>query len=189
MKGVRDLRKKVLFVSLLFLLTLILLPTASVVAPGPEPKEQANVTVVGDISTNGVVTLNIRRAGKLVILYGPADLEGKEFEGIELGAFEDGHQLGIRIDKRTGVTEIIYNFGTKDFEGKTVSKYQLTGPGTWSDGSIPYGTVTVTEENFIIYEMSFEHASKKKGKGAIGGTYVEDGRATLSFKISITPLP
>ena len=109
--------------------------------------------------------------------------------GIELVDFEDGHELGIRIDKRIGVTAIIYRFGTKDFEGKPVSRYQLTGPGIWSGGSIPYGTVTVTEENFIIYEMFYERTSKKKGKGAIGGTYVVVGSARLSFNIDITPLP
>ena len=108
------MRKEVLFAIIMLLLTLTLLPTASVVAPGPKPKEQANVELTGpDIMSDGVETLDISRAGRRVIVGGPAALVGIEWDD-----FETGHQLGIRIDKRNGKTCIIYTFGTSDFEGK-----------------------------------------------------------------------
>ena len=164
----------------MLLLALTLLPTAPTVAKKPKPEEKAEVTVDGEIST-GAVTLDIRRAGRLVIVYGPACMS-TDLAGTEWDDFEDGHQLGIRIYK-SGETEIIYTFGTKDFEGKEYSKYRLMGPGIWSDESIPYGTVSVTEETFAIDEMSYERKGKK---GAISVTYEEVWSGLLSFDISIT---
>ena len=175
------MRRTALFSIIMLLLALTLLPTASIVAKGPKPEEKANVTVLGDISTIEEVTLNIRRAGRLVIVYGPADLEG-----ITYGDFEDGRELGIRIDKGTGEVAIIYRFDIKDFEGKEWSKYQLTGTGIWSTGSIPIGTITVTDETFTIYEMFYERKGKK---GATTVTYEEVWSGLLSFGISITPPP
>jgi hypothetical protein len=173
-------RKEELFAIIMLILTLTLLPTASVVAPGPTPKEKAEVTVYDDnIYTDGAVTLNVRRAGRLVIVYGLADLKGTVWD-----EFEDGHQLGIRIDK-SGETEIIYTFGTELFEDEPCAKFQLEGFGTWSGKSVPYGTVTVTDKTFTIYELFYERTSKKNGKGAIGVTYVEVGSGLLSFTVEI----
>lgn len=168
--------KKTLVAITMLLLTLMLLSTAPIAAVGSKPKEQANVELIGPDITSGVNTLDIRRAGRLVIVYGHADLVG-----IEWGDFQNGHELGIRIDK-SGETEIIYRFDTKDFEGKEWSKYRLTGSGKWSDGSIPYGTIIVTEETFTIDEMFYERKGKK---GAIGVTYVPVWSGSLSFTTTI----
>lgn len=174
------MRKIVLVSIVMSLLALTLLPTAPAVAKKPEPEEMVNVTVSGDVLTDGVVTLDIRRAGRLVIVYGPACMS-TDLTGTGWDDFEDGHQLGIRIYK-SGETEIIYTFGTSDFEGKGWPKYRLMGPGIWSDESIPYGTVSVTEETFTIEEMSYERKGKK---GAIGVTYNKVWDDPLTFTITI----
>jgi len=198
--------KKILLFAVMLLLLFTLLPIAPIAAPGPKPKERAEVTVSGDITSDEVTyTLDIRRAGRLVIVYGSADdltfndrgdretedwvKLGTEcswdyFEGA--GLHEEGG-LGIRIDK-SGETEIFYEFDrTVEVEGskKLWFKYQLTGSGIWSDESIPYGEITVTGETFTINEMFYERTSKKKGKGAIGVTYVPVWSGSLSFTITI----
>jgi hypothetical protein len=114
-----------------------------------------------------------------------------EFVGIHEGT------LGVRIDKRTGEAHVIYMFDEYE-EGDVperyvgARKYQLETYGTLTAGSIPYGTVEVAEEDFVIYQIVYQQTSKKNGKGAIGVTYekvfpVLEGEV-LSFTITINDL-
>ncbi len=174
--------KRVLLIS--FVLILTLLPTTLIAALKPRPEEQAQVTVSGDI-TSGELTLDVHRSGKLVVVVGSADFT---FEGTLWGEYAGSQEgtLGIRIDKRTGEVDIIYSFArykTGDYEGWF--KYQLEVPGTWSSGSIPYGTIDVDGEAFTIYQMIYSSGSKKKGKGATIVTYEERWSGSVSFNIII----
>lgn len=188
--------KKVLLLSLALLLTLTLLPTASIAALGPKPKEWAKVEFIGLDITSEVTTLNIRRAGRLVIVYGPTDLTFVETTTglwynatLDLnfaGLWKEG-KVGIRIDKGTGEADIIYNFDRYETDPyKGWFRYQLEGSGEWSGESIPYRDITVENGAFTIYEMFYESASKKgKGKGATGVTYDPVWNGRLSFTITI----
>ena len=173
--------KRALLIPFALILTLTLLPTTLIAAIKPRPEEQAQVTVSGNI-TSVELTLDVYRSGKLVVVDGSADLAFGETLGDFYGSKEGS--LGIRIDKRTGEADIIYNFAryeTGDYVGWF--KYQLEVPGTWSGGSIPYGTIDVDCEAFTIYQMIYSSGSKKKGKGATMVTYEEVGSGSVSFNI------
>ena len=177
--------KRVLLISLALILTQTLLLTTPIAAIKPKPEEKAQVTVSGEI-TGSDLTLDVYRSGKLVVVVGPADFTFEETLG-EFNGSQEGN-LGIRIDKRTGEADIIYNFAryeTGDYEGWF--KYQLEGPGTWSSGSIPYGTIDVGGEAFTIYQMIYSSGSTKKGKGATMVTYEEVWSGSVSFNIFIEP--
>ena len=179
--------KRVLLISLALILTLTLLPTTPIAALKPKPEEKAQVTVIGDI-TSDELTLDVYRNGKLVVLVGPADFTFKEKLGDFAGSQEGN--LGIRIDKRTGEADIIYSFDryeTSEVDERYVGwfKYQLEGPGTWSGESIPYGTIDVDGEAFTIYQMIYKSGSKKNGKGATMVTYEEVWSGSVSFNIII----
>jgi hypothetical protein len=138
------------------------------------------------------LNLDVGLHGKLVIIYGDADLTFEEpptdlWE--EFTGFHEG-KLGIRIDKSTGEVHVIYMFDEYE-EGDYVGarKYQLETYGTWSLGSIPYGTVEVDNKDFTIDQIVYQRTSKKKGKGAIGVTYKEVlTGGGLSFTITIEEL-
>ncbi len=179
--------KRTLLISIALILTLTLLPTTPIAALKPKPEETAQVTFSGDI-TSDVLTLDVYRSGKLVVVTGPADFT---FE-IDLGNFtgpQEGN-LGIRIDKRTGEADIIYSFDrykTGEVDERYVGwfKYQLEGPSTWSGENIPYGTIDVDGEAFTIYQMSYTSGSKKNGKGATLVTYAEVWSGSVSFNVVI----
>jgi len=162
----------------MLLLTLTLLPTAPIAAPGPKPKEKAEVRFNGPDITSEWLIWDVGYT-KLVIVYGDADLtfvNPEDFAGPQEG------KGGVRINKRTGETEIIINFGkyeTGPYKGWP--RYQLDGSGEWSGVSIPYGTITASDGSFTIYEMFYE----RKGKGATGVEYVPVWDGLLSFTINI----
>jgi len=175
--------KRALLIPFALILTLTLLPTTLIAAIKPRPEEQAQVTVSGNI-TSVELTLDVYRSGKLVVVDGSADFTFVKKLGDFYGSKKGS--LGIRIDKRTGEADIIYNFAryeTGDYAGWF--KYQLEGPGTWSGGSIPYGTIDVDCEAFTIYQMIYSSGSKKKGKGATMVTYEERWSGSVSFNIII----
>jgi hypothetical protein len=179
--------KRVLLISLALILTLTLLPTTPIAALKPKPEETAQVTFSGDI-TSGVLTLDVYRSGKLVVVTGPA---GFTFKG-NLGNFTGSQEgnLGIRIDKRTGEADIIYSFDRyepNDVDERYVGwlKYQLEGPGTWSGESTPYGTIDVDGDTFTIYQMNYTSGSKKNGKGATLVTYEKVWSGSVSFNVTI----
>jgi len=202
--------KRVLLLSLALLLTLMLLPTASIAAPGPKPKEWAKVEFIGHGITSEVTTLDIRRAGRLVIVYGPANLtfqvsmvgtDGTNFTKLSqewAETYEDMPnyfgKLGLRIDKTTQKAGIIYGFGRyteEDIDGIDeryvgLFKYQLEGSEIWSGESIPYGTITVDAGDFTIKQMFYTSMSKGKAKSATGVTFEEVWSGSLSFTITIT---
>jgi hypothetical protein len=109
--------KRALLIPFALILTLTLLPTTLIAAIKPRPEEQAQVTVSGNI-TSVELTLDVYRSGKLVVVDGSADFTFVK----KLGDFDDSQEgsLGIRIDKRTGEADIIYNFAryeTGDYAG------------------------------------------------------------------------
>ncbi len=174
----------------MLLLTLTLLPITPTAAVGPKPQEKADITIVGDIT--GIASdFDVGLHGKLTIVYGDVDLTFKEPNQGDWLYFNNDGKLGIRMDKKTGEVHIIYMFDeyteadgvSKRYWG--AKKYQLETYGTFSRGSIPYGTVEVDNE-VTIYQIKYQETSKKNGKGAFGVTYVPflEG-VDLSFTITI----
>ena len=174
-----------------------MLPITPTIAVGPKPRAKADVTFddEGDI-TGSASNLDVGLHGKLTIVYGDVNLNvvqavKSQYKNECWNNFDIEGRLGIRMDKRTGEVEIIYMFDEYT-EAYGVSerywgakKYQLETYGTFSGGSIPYGTVEVDNE-VTIYQIVYQQTSKKNGKGAFGVTYVPvlEGEV-LSFKITI----
>jgi hypothetical protein len=172
-----------------------MLPTASIVAVGAKPKEKADAQFIGpDITSSLLKDLDVY-IHKFVVLFGPAGLTFEPNGGLweeNDHNFAGGHAgtLGIRIIKRTREAEIIYNFGEyEDGRYEGWPKYELKGLGKWSGERTPYETITVNDEEFTISQIFYESTSKKKGKGATSVEYIEVWRESLSFEITITPLP
>ena len=101
---------------------------------------------------------------------------------------EEQAQVTVNGDIENGALTLdVYRYGKlvvvtgpADFTFK-----ETLGEGTWSDGSIPYGTIDVDDEAFTIYQMIYTSGSKKNGKGATSVTYEEVGGGSVSFNITI----
>jgi len=192
--------KRVLLLSLALLLTLTLLPTVSMAAPGKNKKEPdyRTVTFAGDITGTG--ELQVLEWGKNFRLYTPTR-ENTPLEFVDrndlwvnktgdyFGGVHKKGKLGITITKSTGEASIIYNFD--EYESGEIDeryvgwpKYQLEGYGQWEGKSMPYGSVSASGD-FKISQMFYTSMSKGKAKSATGVTFEEVWTGLLSFTITI----
>jgi hypothetical protein len=203
------MKRGAFFITLL-LLSLLLLPILPITAPKPNPKESANVELVGPNITSPLMILDIdiQQGGKTVIVH-PADQQYVDltfndqdlwYVNSELNfAGDQEGKLAFRIDQNTYSANVVFNFGRyteQDVENGIVidryvgwTKYQLVGNGQWTGENIPYGSVSITDKEFNIYQIYYTPSGKGKGNSATGGSYAKVWSESLSFDIIITPSP
>ena len=202
--------KRGAFLITLLLLSLVLLPILPITAPKPNPKESANIKLVGlDITSPlMILDIDIQQGGKTVIVH-PADEQYVDLtfndqdlwyvnSELNFAGNQEG-KLAFRIDQNTYSANVVFNFGKyseQDVENGIVidryvgwTKYQLVGNGQWTGENIPYGSVSITNEEFNIYQIYYTPAGKGKGNSATGGSFEKVWSEILSFEIVITPLP
>jgi hypothetical protein len=202
--------KRGAFLITLLLLSLVLLPILPITAPKPNPKESANIKLVGlDITSPlMILDIDIQQGGKTVIVH-PADQQYVDLtfndqdlwyvnSELNFAGNQEG-KLAFRIDQNTYSANVVFNFGKyseQDVENGIVidryvgwTKYQLVGNGQWTGENIPYGSVSITNEEFNIYQIYYTPAGKGKGNSATGGSFEKVWSEILSFEIVITPLP
>lgn len=206
------MKRETFFITLL-LLSLLLLPILPITAPKPKSKESANVELEGPDITSPLMTLDIdmQRGGKTAIVYcayqANVDLtfvatnQGLWSVNSELDFVGDQEgKLAFRIDQNSKNALVVFNFGKyneQDVEDGIIIdryvgwiKYQLEGHGQWTDGeNIPYGSVSITDEEFNIYQIYYTPSGKGRGNSATGGSFEKVWSESLTFEIDITPLP
>jgi len=185
-----EVRKKTLFISLLFLLSLALLPLASIASARPKSNEQVNVILAGDIASS-VEVLDVSRAGRAITVHstfrGPVTLQF----GVATGVFVGGHEgkCAFFLDANTQEALVVYQFDSYDTgEYAGWAKYRLEGNGEWAGDSMPVGIIDASGD-FVIYEIHYSSTSKgKSGKSVTSVEYVEVWSGALTFDIAITPI-
>ena len=203
------MKREAFFITLL-LLSLLLLPILPITAPKPNRKESVNVELLGEDITSALMTLDIdvQRGGKDVIVHS-ADQQYDNLMFVERDALwyvnselnfagDREGKLAFRIDQESNNAFVIFNFGKyteQDVENGIIieryvgwTKYQLMGNGQWSGENIPYGSVSITDEEFNIYQIYYTPSGKGKGNSATGGSSEKIWSETLLFKIAINPL-
>ena len=195
--------KKMLLFAVMLLLIFTLLPT-TVVAPKPDkpsPKaEIATVVFSGDDVTSQELTLTFDTRGSTTRLYPTGEQTvqltfdfGLSDELVEETGYPNcDDSVGIIINKKTQETTIVYKFYKykegDDYEGWF--KYQLEVFGEWIGEDLPYGEITVDDEDFEIWSMIYPRTSKNPRKGAIAPRKdVKVWSGPLDFSITITPPP
>lgn len=161
------MRRKALFGIILLLLTLTLLPTASIVAKGPPEKgEDKTVSFAGDFEGSGTMTVDGR--GTNLWVYGSIDLTFSDTFPADFVGEQSG---GFRITIKGGVDScealVYYDFAWYDNVevDSRVPLYHLEGSGTTSSA---VGTYTVNLDASI-----YDVVPHRKGKkGAIGLEFV-----------------
>ena len=174
----------------MFLLSLALLPLASIASARPKSNEQVNVILAGDIASSEEV-LDVSRAGRAITVHstfrGPVTLQF----GVATGVFVGGHEgkLGFFLDKNTQEALVVYQFDSYEAgEYAGWAKYRLEGNGGWNGESMPVGII-VASGDFVIYEILYSLISKgKSGKSATSVEYVEVWSGVLTFDVTITPI-
>ena len=206
------MKRGAFFITLLLLF--LLLPILPITAPKPNPQGSANVELIGndmDI-TSPLMTfdIDIQRGGKTVIVHSAdqqyADLtfmgstQGLWYVNTELDfAGDQEGKLAFSIDPNSNNAFVIFNFGRyteQDVEDGIIIdryvgwlKYQLTGHGQWTGDNIPYGSVSIANEEFNICQIFYTPSGKGKGNSATGGSSVEVWSGVITFEITINPLP
>ena len=207
------MKRGVFFITVL-LLSLLLLPILPITAPKPNPEESANVELVGDdmdiTSSSMTFDVEIQRGGKNVIVHSAyqstvdlifvdttEDLWRANSE-LDFAGDQEG-KLAFSIDPNSNNAFVVFNFGRyteQDVENGIIIdryvgwlKYQLTGHGQWTGENVPYGSVSINNEEFNICQVYYTPSGKGKGNSATGGSYEKVWSENLSFAIVITPLP
>jgi hypothetical protein len=203
-------RKKTLFISILFLLSLFLLPILPITAPKPSPQKSVNVQLAGDITSLPMTfDVDVQRGGKTVIVHSAyestVDLTfvdtGDDLwrvnSDLDFAGGRNG-KLAFSVDQNSNSAFVVFNFGryTDDdvADGVIVDryvgwlKYQLTGPGQWIGEDISDGSVSTDAEEFNICQIFYTPAGKGKGNSASGLSFVEVWSGVLTFDIVINPL-
>ena len=190
----------------------MLLPILPISAPKPNPKESANVQLDGDITSSSMtLDIDMQKGGKTVIVHvadqqyvvlifvGPTeDLWYDVDSGLDFAGNREG-RLAFRIDQNTNNANVLFNFGRyteQDVEDGIIIdryvgwlKYQLTGNGQYTGTNIPYGSVSIINEEFNIQQIFYTPSGKGKGNSATGGSFEEVWSGVLSFDIVIDPSP
>ena len=202
--------KKEAFFIILLLLSLLLLPILPITARKPNLEESVNVEFEGDIITSSVMTLDVQKAWKSVIVYSASESDvDLTFKGEPQGLWYDtdsdldfaGDQTGrlsFRVDPNTNNALVVFNFEEyiqEDVDAGIIidrylgwHKYQLTGHGQWNGEDISHVSVSITDEEFNICQLFYTPAGKGKGNSATGGSCVEVWNGVLTFDITITPI-
>ena len=191
----------------------MLLPVLPITAPKPNPEESVNVELEGPDITSPLMTLDIdmQRGGKTVIVHSASQSDidlrfegapqglwydvdsGLDFEGVQKG------RLSFRVDPNSKNALVVFNFGAyteQDVENGIIidrymgwRKYQLVGNGQWIGDNVPYGSVSIADEEFNIYQIYYTPSGKGKGNSATGGSFEKVWSEKLTFDIVITALP
>ena len=200
------MKRGVFFITVL-LFSLLLLPILPITARKPDAKESVNVEFECDIITSSVMTLDVQKAWKTVIVYSssgsdvdltfegsPQDLwydadSGLDFAGVQRG------RLSFRVDPNSNNALLVFNFETyteQDVDAGIIidryvgwHKYQLVGPGQWTGDVAPYGYVSIYGEEFTICQLFYTPSGKGKGNSATGLSCVEVWSGFLTFDINI----
>jgi hypothetical protein len=203
--------KRGAFLITVLLLSLLLLPILPITAAKPNPQESVNVVLVGDITSSSMIfDVDVQRGGKNVIVHSAYEstvdlifVETTEDlwyvnSDLDFAGDQEG-KLAFRIDQNSNNANVVFNFGRyteQDVEEGIIIeryvgwlKYQLVGNGQWTGENIPYGSVSITNEEFNIYQIYYTSSGKGKGNSATGGSFEKIWSESLSFEITITPLP
>jgi hypothetical protein len=203
-------KRKILFISILFLLCLLLLPILPITASKPNPQESVNVGLVGDITSSSMTfDVDVQKGGKDVIVHSASestvDLTFVETtqnlwyvnSSLDFADDQEG-KLAFRVYQNSNSAFIVFNFGRyteQDVEDGIITaryvgwfKYQLTGHGQWIGEEISNGSISIDDKEFNICQLFYTPAGKGKGNSATGGSFVEVWNGVLTFDITITPV-
>ena len=202
--------KKEAFFIILLLLSLLLLPILPITARKPNLEESVNVEFEGDIITSSIMTLDVQKAWKSVIVYSASESDvDLTFKGEPQGLWYDSDsdldfagdqkgRLSFRVDPNTNNALVVFNFEEyiqEDVDAGIIidryvgwHKYQLMGPGQWTGDNAPIGSVSIYGEEFTICQLFYTPSGKGKGNSATGLSCVEVWRGDLTFDITIDPV-